>query len=79
MINKEKVQVRGNEHIFLMMIIGSSDVFLPNLKCQMSIFAAQLSSWLDFNTNCHTGFTASKKVMDHVSIWISITGFKVTF
>lgn len=79
MINKKKVQVRGNKHIFLMMIIGSSDVFLSNLKHEMSVFAAQLLSWLDINTNCHTGFTASEKVMGHVSVWISLLVLKSRF
>lgn len=78
-INKRKVQVSGNKHIFLLVIFESFDVFLPNLKCQVSNYAAQLSSLLDINTNCHSCFTASKKVVDHISVWISITVFLVTF
>lgn len=68
MINKRKVQVSGNKHIVLLVIIGSSDIFLCNLKCKVSIFAAQLSSLLDIITNHHSCFTARKKVVDHVSV-----------
>lgn len=60
------------------MIIGSSDAFLPNLKCQVSIFAAQLSSLLDINANCHSCFIASKKVVDNVSVRISDAVFLIT-